>query len=647
MQVSILTERIAAAIRAGLSACRRDEPMPLADWADQNFMFSPEGSTSEGAWETIGFQRPIMNFISHPEIEQINIVKSSRVGYTQMIRAALAYFIAHKKRHNIVYVPNKSDADKFMKTHAEPMIRDVPAVRKLAPWFGKKHRDSTLSQKRFSHGKKLYILPGNVGPSFRDISTDNAFYDELSEFVNDVEGQGSPLHLGDKRFLLSPYGKSIRGSSVGVEPDEDGNGCQMTVASRQAVCYFRRWVPCPHCGQEQVMKWGGPDCAYGIKWRDDDPRTAFYLCEHCACEIEQKHARAMDEAGVLRCDKTGIYTTDGIEFFSKEGRPVAAPVSVSVHVWSIQNPIVAWSKAVTEWLKTKGDKGSLKAFVNTTLGETWVDDVGEKLESDTLYQRREHYPCEVPTTDAIITVAVDVQDDRFEIQWEAWIAGEENYKLSYQRLYGDLSRSEIWQTLHRTLQRKFTLAGGEIVEPRICLIDSGGHFTDEVYKFSKKYGVRKYVPIKGHNQTGKPIASWPRKRNDKGVYLTMIGTDTGKELMAGRLQILEPGEGYVHFPVNDEFDEDYFTHLTNERRIMKVVRGKRVWVWDDGGRRNEPWDLSNYNLAGIRVLQQHFGIRLPAKATGEQQEQPKLKPNPKPQAFSDGQDFVNTEGDWI
>ena len=114
----------------------------------------------------------------------------------------------------------------------------------------------------------------------------------------------------------------------------------------------------------------------------------------------------------------------------------------------------------------------------------------------------------------------------------------------------------------------------------------------------------------GRNQLGKPLFTYPRKRNDKGVYLTLLGTDRWKDTVSGRLRLLEPGEGYIHYPVNDLFDEDFFRHLTNERQIMKVDQGKRRLVWDDGGRRNEPFDLEGYNLAGIRILKAHRGVNL-------------------------------------
>lgn len=625
---STLADRVKAAVNSGFKVCKRPEPVPLAQWADENFWLSPEGSTNEGRWETLPFQRAIMNAIGHPDIEQINIVKSARVGYTQMIRAALGYFLAHKARSQIVYQPTDSDAQNFMKSHAEPMIRDVPVVRDLAPWLGKKHRDSTLDQKRFSNGKKLFVLGGTAARNYREKSVDNVFYDELSKFDDDIECEGSPTFLGDKRFEHSIFPKSVRGSTPGIEPTEDGKGCQITVASRQALCYFRRHVPCPHCHKEIVLRWGGVDCDYGIKWFNDDPKTAAYMCEHCAALIENKHAMAMDEAGIWRCEKTGIYTINGEDYFSADGKQVDAPVSMSFHAWTACNPLTPWSKIVEGWLKTKGDRGTLKAFVNTTLGETWDETEGEKIEPNGLYMRREFYSHPVPIDDCILTAAVDVQDDRLEIEVEAWREGEEQYSISYDRLYGDLSRAEIWEALARHLRQTFETPNGSKLEIRLTLIDSGGHYTDEAYNFSKKYGVLKCIPTKGHSVMGKPIVDFPRKRNKKGVYLTMIGTDTAKEVITNRLLIASPGEGFIHFPLNDQFDENYFKHLTNERKVPKIVKGRRTIVWDAGGRRNEPFDLKVLNLAAIRLLQQNFGINL----SGLKPQPVKEKKTTKPKA---------------
>ncbi|WP_197520302.1 phage terminase large subunit family protein, partial [Paraburkholderia tropica] len=47
--------------------------------------------------------------------------------------------------------------------------------------------------------------------------------------------------------------------------------------------YF--FVACPHCGQHQVLEWGGPDTPHGMKWDRDEqgngvPDSVYYVCRH-------------------------------------------------------------------------------------------------------------------------------------------------------------------------------------------------------------------------------------------------------------------------------------------------------------------------------------------------------------------------------
>ncbi len=598
-------ENLKRAVRVGLKAFARPEPMTLVEWADENFYLSSESSYIEGRWQTLPFQIAMMNAIGHDDIVYVNIVKSARVGYSQMIRAALGYFTEHKTRNLLLFQPTDGAASSFMKSSVETMIRDVPVVKALAPWIGKKHRDNTLDTKRFSNGKQLWCLGGTAAKNYREKSVDVVAYDELAAFDQDVEKEGSPTFLGDKRIEGSVFPKSVRGSTPKVL-----DTCQITKAASEAECMLKAHIPCPHCLEEQVLKWGGKEAHFGFKWDDDNPKSVQYLCEHCATLGSQGDYQAQHENIVWRCETTGIWTKDGISYFDADGTRREAPESVGFHVWTAYSPFTTWRRIVTDFLKAKNDPSKLKTFINTTLGEAWDDTEGEKVDPESLFARREHYQAEVPVDSCILTAAVDTQDDRLEIEVKAWVNGEESYDISYERLYGDLSRSEIWDLLHKRLTRQFTSVSGAIHDVKLTLIDSGGHFTDEVYKFSKKYGIRKFIPIKGHSQSGKPVVAFPRKRNEKGVYLTMIGTDTAKEIITSRFRIMNPGEGYMHWPVSDEFDETYFQQLTNERRKIVYRKGRKQIEWDAGGRRNEPFDTAVYNLAAIRLLQQHFGINL-------------------------------------
>ncbi|PSJ23824.1 terminase [Halomonas sp. ND22Bw] len=610
-----LTE-LAKAVRIGLAALYRPPPMTAVEWADENFYLSSESSYHEGRWETLAFQVAILNAMGNDEIRKVNVMKSARLGYTKMLLALCGYKIEHQKRNGLTFSPTDDDRDRFMKSHVETMIRDVEVVNDLAPWYGKKHRDNTMSAKVFANGKQLICHGGKAARNYREISADFVIYDELAGFDRDIEKEGTPTSLGDKRLEGATYPKSIRGSTPKVR-----GKCQMEQAADEAPIRLRFHVPCPSCGEEQVLKWGGDDCGFGFKWDPGDPASVFYLCEHTGCAFRQHELH--DESrehhigqGRYICDETGIWTRDGMEWFDADGRAIPTPRAVTFYIWTAYSPLTTWEQIVIDWLDAKDDSVKLKTFVNTTLGETWEDELGEKLEWEALYGRREVF-AKMPARAVALTGGIDTQDDRYEARVWAWGPGEEAWLVDRWILYGDPAGAELLKKVGERLHRTYTREdGAKLGVTRWCW-DSGGHYTDEVYGQSKKHGRRWVVPVRGAPIYGKPIQNFPRKRNQKGVYVTEVGTDNAKELVFNRLQIQpQPGTpvpGCVHLPVDDELcDEEELKQLTAEVKVMKIEKGRRVYRWDAGGRRNEALDCLVYALAALRISQQRFGLDLEA-----------------------------------
>ncbi|WP_420319661.1 terminase gpA endonuclease subunit [Escherichia coli] len=120
----------------------------------------------------------------------------------------------------------------------------------------------------------------------------------------------------------------------------------------------------------------------------------FYLCEHNACVIRQQELDFTDARYI--CEKTGIWTRDGILWFSSSGEEIEPPDSVTFHIWTAYSPFTTWVQIVKDWMKTKGDTGKRKTFVNTTLGETWEAKIGERPDAEVMAERKEHYSAPVP-----------------------------------------------------------------------------------------------------------------------------------------------------------------------------------------------------------------------------------------------------------
>ena len=335
-------------VRAGLRALFRPEPQTAVEWADASYYLPKESAYQEGRWETLPFQRAIMNAMGSDYIREVNVVKSARVGYSKMLLGVYAYFIEHKQRNTLIWLPTDGDAENFMKTHVEPTIRDIPSLLALAPWYGKKHRDNTLTMKRFSNGRGFWCLGGKAAKNYREKSVDVAGYDELAAFDEDIEQEGSPTFLGDKRIEGSVWPKSIRGSTPKVR-----GTCQIERAASESPHFMRFHVACPHCGEEQYLKFGDKETPFGLKWTPDDPSSVFYLCEHNACVIRQQELDFTDARYI--CEKTGIWTRDGILWFSSSGEEIEPPDSVTFHIWTAYSPFTTWVQIVKDWMKTKGD----------------------------------------------------------------------------------------------------------------------------------------------------------------------------------------------------------------------------------------------------------------------------------------------------
>ena len=272
----------------------------------------------------------------------------------------------------------------------------------------------------------------------------------------------------------------------------------------------------------------------------------------------------------------------------------------------------------------------LQVFVNTVLGEEWEDQY-RALDQDALTARRERYPeretvvvstgevqteTMVPSGVAVLTCAVDTQDDRLEGQIVGFGAGEEAWTTEYRVFYGDPSSKALWDDLWEWMQLPRRMERGGVDYVRATAVDNGGHHGESAaafcrprYRYETPDGGRAFTfAIRGTPGEGAIWPSQPNKRNKWKVLLWPIRVDPAKDLMSARLRAtakLEPGvggAGMIHFPLS--FVDSYFEGLTAEKsvpiRTTKTGRGAyRQWMLKSQGRRNEPWDTLIYNYAAL------------------------------------------------
>ena len=65
----------------------------LSQWADNYAYLSAESSAEGGRWRTLPYQKGIMDAITDPNVEQVTVMKSARVGYSKILNHVIAYHI--------------------------------------------------------------------------------------------------------------------------------------------------------------------------------------------------------------------------------------------------------------------------------------------------------------------------------------------------------------------------------------------------------------------------------------------------------------------------------------------------------------------------------------------------------------------------
>lgn len=565
------------------------EDITVAEWADKYRRLPVEGSAEPGIWQTsrTPYLKKPLECISDPKVREVVLMTAAQIGKSEVVINALGYY-SHIDPSPILLVQPTVDAGRhFSKERIAPTIRDTPVLRSIIG--AEKSRDSKNTvQKKFFPGGYIAIVGANspVGLASRPIKV--LLADEIDRWPESAKKEGDPLTIVEKRTITYPFNKKIVKVST---PTIDGDS-RIQQEFNQGT--MERWkLPCPSCSEYHELRWANIKFSH---MRDPDTgdlhKEGDVLCECPSC-------------GVLNNEIT--WKSGAGEWFpEKENTSIK-----SFQLSALSSPWMSWREVVEEFLSSKGDFEHLKVWTNTILGEVWVE-AGENVDWTSLLNRLEQYNAQVPDDALVLTAAVDVQDDRFEMEVVGWGENKASWGIEYKVIHGNTSLDETWSLLDQHLLKTYSCADGfKMPITRVC-IDSG-HRTTEVYKFCKEREHRGIYAVKGKGGSGMNlIHTFSRTKKVNNVLFT-VATDTAKALLFSRLaQADKDKAGYCHFPTDTDdfsrnYDESYFEGLTSEVKITKMVKGRPKTEWKPkSGVRNEPLDIRVYNMAAIEILNPNF-----------------------------------------
>lgn len=591
-----MTDVYASAFADGL---RPDRVLTVSEWADEHRRLSQKASAEPGRWRTerTPYLRELQDALSsHDPTQRIVLMKSAQIGGTEAGNNWLGYLVHHSPGPTLYVLPTVEIAEKVSKQRIAPMLEESPELRELVAPARSRDSGNTLLVKEY-RGGVLMLSGANSAASLRSMPIRYLFGDEVDAWPSDVEGEGSPIALAEKRTTTFARRKVFLVST----PTEAST-------SRIAIEYERSdqrryFVPCPHCGHEQWLRWRGfsDDPAdprakdYRLRWINEDRTQAGYLCEGCGTLIEERHKTSLLRSG------RWIPTADG------DGR------TRGYHINSLYSPAgwKSWPDILREFDAASKDPALLKTFVNTTLGEPFEEAFTTRLDAEGLAKRAGGYELlTVPERALVITAGVDVQRNRLEVVQRAWGPGEESWLVNYAVLHGDPQRGELWEQLLDVLSMPFQHASGAQLLTYAAAVDSGdGETTHAAYEFCRQHRARHVLAVKGMSTPGKAILGKPTKQDinrrnqtiKRGVDLWPYGADTAKSTIYQRLKNVDDGPGTYHWPMG--LSAEYFEQLTAERQVTRMVNGfpRRVWVKKDAAR-NEVLDCEGMALMALQYV---------------------------------------------
>ncbi len=606
--------------------------LSLAEWAEQERRWPDRRPYRIDQTPHV---REVLEAYSDPAIEEITIVKPTQSGLTEGFAVnAVGYHIAQDPRAILVVVPSVDEAKKWSRKKLDPMIDHTACVQgKLED--ASRSSANTMQEKTYPGGS-LGIVGSNSGRGFRMVTIGTSIGDDV-EGWEVTAGKGDKSE-GDQVGLIRRRTDRVPDRKLVWISTPKNHGGRIHSLYEEMERRGEWHVPCPHCGEMQVLRWGGPDAPFGIKWEqevvDEDyelqageilrgstvhrPDTAYYLCEANACVIDESHKIEMEAAG---------------DYLADDGEPVRQPGVKTIGLWlrgalTITLPGSEWPRLVREFLNAKDDPKKLKAFWNLVLAEFWKTK-GDSHDWERLYERREHYPVGTcPVGVEFLTVGVDVQDTWVEAYVWGWGWGKESWLIEHVVIDGPLTRAVVRKQLTGVLQSTWAREDGESDLPVGSLAIDTGHDQQAVVAWAHETGDPRVMLVKGASRhgwnivIGSPSKSEVTVRGKRtGLMLWPVGTSVIKQETYGffRLPVPVDGEpyppGYIHLPmVSDEVCKQLVAE-----ELVTQSSGSRLW--EKIRHRNEGLDCRVY----ARAAAERHGL---GRMVGDRPEPPKPKPEP-------------------
>ena len=481
---------------------------------------------------------------------------------------------------------------------------------------------SNMTKIRFNRSSGYVLLAGaNSASGLRQRTVRYAIEDDLDQFPDDLDGQGSPESMVDARLKVwksRGLSKRLKISTPTIK------GASKIGAAYDAGDQRRYYFKCCHCGDRFDPEW--PD----IQWPDGEPEKAYLVPPCCGAVIENHQKEDIKFVdGWLSLTIAGEKSPRVVS--EKEFQALRAKMPQSIkrgfHLEGMISRFQSWGDMASGFIAAQGDLNRLKTWSNLVRGIEFElkggqpdhEKLKELAEQDWGFRK-------LPAGVLVTTLGVDVQGDGVYLELLGLGPMAENWLLDARFIGGDtdVPGEGAWAALDEYSRRGVVFPGGRTLPIDQECVDAGYH-TVSAHAYCALsprrlpvYGRAGWtMPVLGrgeilkYNQQGGKAGKASGRPEDR-AYL--VGTYGVKLSWYGHLrstlkyhQQSQMGEdvpvpqGLVH--VSHDTPAEWYEQVTSESIITRKVNGytRREWKVMPG-RENHWLDCRVYNYAAAEKL---------------------------------------------
>ena len=519
---------------------------------------------------------------------RVVIVSPSQLGKTSAFLNYMFYTIVYKPDNFLVILDSAKTAEKLMKVRIRPFLQSQVKLESLQKGVQTDyHKSSSATNISLAAGKSIVMGSARSASDLCSFTCRYLIADEVSRFPEFLDKEGDPITLAMQRQETYTHSMALFTSTPTTE--------DCTIWQHYILGTQRRWSAICECGHYMPVYYKDIDYS--------DPENPTYACPKCGQvydEFTLQHKLKHDYAPPANPDP----------FKDELGR-----VCESFHIPGTLVP----ERYTWKYLKQKElsarqlGQAAYQSFVNTSLGEIYYPGVDESIDVNKVLKCRKYFTKDtIPKWVQFITCGIDTQDDRFELV----VLGSDQARkhicfIERRIIVGDLREPQVWQDLLQYLNDfRCTTRDNRVLPIQVSCIDSGGHFTQDVYAFCLR--SPRLRPVKGiglsasgadliYKVTDTPVKAYT---NGSGrIKLTLVNTNYAKDIIHTQLLKIQANsktsDWVISSHIDAQFDSIFFDQLNAEFR--EVLKGGVVkWVCKQGVR-NEALDCTVYALCAIDI----------------------------------------------